>query len=94
MTRVKGVRPTIVYSILILFIQTVSFEIIQEITKKAGEKWNSMTDEDKAPYVAKAQATRLKWEKELQIYKHELKIGVSLRHFFTLKILSHRKSYR
>ena len=72
-----GVRPTIVYSILILFIQTVSFEIIQEITKKAGEKWNSMTDEDKAPYVAKAQATRLKWEKELQIYKHELKIGVS-----------------
>ena len=74
----RGVRPTIVYSILILFIQTVSFEIIQEITKKAGEKWNSMTDEDKAPYVAKAQATRLKWEKELQIYKHELKIGVSL----------------
>ena len=35
-----------------------------------------MTDEDKAPYVAQAQATRLKWEKELQIYKHELKIGV------------------
>ena len=79
MARVKGVRPTIVYSILILFIQTVSFEIIQEITKKAGEKWNSMTDEDKAPYVAKAQATRLKWEKELQIYKHELKIGVSFK---------------
>ena len=37
-----------------------------------------MTDEDKAPYVAKAQETRLKWEKELQIYKHELKNGVSL----------------
>ena len=36
-----------------------------------------MTDEDKAPYVAKAQETRLKWEKELQIYKHELKNGVS-----------------
>ena len=35
-----------------------------------------MTDEDKAPYVAKAQETRLKWEKELQIYKHELKNGV------------------
>ena len=37
-----------------------------------------MTDEDKAPYVAKAQETRLKWEKELQIYKHELKNGVRI----------------
>ena len=40
-----------------------------------------MTDEDKAPYVAKAQETRLKWEKELQIYKHELKNGVSPQDF-------------
>ena len=40
-----------------------------------------MTDEDKAPYVAKAQETRLKWEKELQIYKHELKNGVSWKWF-------------
>ena len=47
-----------------------------------------MTDEDKAPYVAKAQATRLKWEKELQIYKHELKIGVSFStfHFIRYKL--------
>jgi len=35
-----------------------------------------MTEEDKAPYVAEAQETRLRWEKSLQIYKHELKIGV------------------
>ena len=35
-----------------------------------------MSEEEKAPYVAQAQETRLKWEKQLQIYKHELKIGV------------------
>ena len=43
-----------------------------------------MTEEDKAPYVAQAQETRLKWEKQLQIYKHELKIGV--RHKHTIQI--------
>ena len=46
-----------------------------------------MTDEDKAPYVAKAQETRLKWEKELQIYKHELKNGV--RDFLIVRKLAH-----
>ena len=41
-----------------------------------------MSEEEKAPYVAQAQETRLKWEKQLQIYKHELKIGVKhLIHF-------------
>ena len=57
-------------------IQRNLYLIRQEITKRAGEKWNSMSEEEKAPYVAQAQETRLKWEKQLQIYKHELKIGV------------------
>ena len=54
----------------------ITYQFLQEITKRAGEKWNSMSEEEKAPYVAQAQETRLKWEKQLQIYKHELKIGV------------------
>jgi len=48
----------------------------KEITKRAGSKWNSMSEEEKAPYVAKALKTRVKWEKQLQIYKNEIKNGV------------------
>ncbi|CBY06802.1 unnamed protein product [Oikopleura dioica] len=47
----------------------------KEITKRAGSKWNSMSEEEKAPYVAKALETRVKWEKQLQIYKNEIKNG-------------------
>ncbi|CAG5107389.1 Oidioi.mRNA.OKI2018_I69.chr1.g3296.t1.cds [Oikopleura dioica] len=47
----------------------------KEITKRAGSKWNSMTEDEKAPYVAKALENRVKWEKQLQIYKNEIKNG-------------------
>jgi hypothetical protein len=35
-----------------------------------------MSEDEKAPYVAKALETRVKWEKQLQIYKNEIKNGV------------------
>ena len=44
----------------------------QEITKKAGEAWNSLSEEEKAPYYREAQVIRAKWERDLEIYKQNV----------------------
>jgi len=41
----------------------------KEITKKAGEAWNNLSDTDKTPYYRDAQVIRNKWEQDLEKYK-------------------------
>ena len=41
----------------------------QEITKKAGEAWNSLSEHEKTPYYKDAQVIRAKWERDLENYK-------------------------
>lgn len=41
----------------------------KEITKKAGEAWNALTDVEKTPYYRDAQVIRNKWEQDLEVYK-------------------------
>ena len=43
--------------------------IQKEITKKAGEAWNNLSDTDKTPYYRDAQVIRNKWEQDLEKYK-------------------------
>lgn len=44
----------------------------QEITKKAGERWNSLSDQEKTPYYRNAQVERAKWELDLEAYKQSV----------------------
>ena len=41
----------------------------KEITKKAGAKWNSLSEEEKSPYVIAAHDKRIIWEAALKEYK-------------------------
>lgn len=43
--------------------------MFQEITKKAGSSWNSLSDQEKTPYYRNAQVERAKWEVNLEAYK-------------------------
>lgn len=45
----------------------------KEITKKAGERWNSLSDQEKTPYYRNAQVERAKWELSLEAYKQSRK---------------------
>nr|NP_001071792.1 transcription factor protein [Ciona intestinalis]BAE06615.1 transcription factor protein [Ciona intestinalis] len=47
----------------------------KEITKKAGEAWNSLSDAEKTPYYRSAQLVRAKWEQDLEAYKQSVKCG-------------------
>ena len=46
--------------------------IMQEITKKAGEAWNNLSDQEKTPYYRSAQVIRAKWEQDLEVYKQQV----------------------
>ena len=41
---------------------------VSAVGKAAGQKWKSMTEADKAPYVAKAEKRKADYEKELKAY--------------------------
>ncbi|CAF2067668.1 unnamed protein product [Brassica napus] len=47
------------------------------VGKAAGAKWKSMTDEDKAPYVAKAESKKTEYTKTMQKYNMKLANGTS-----------------
>ncbi|CAF2146807.1 unnamed protein product [Brassica rapa] len=47
------------------------------VGKAAGAKWKSMTDEDKAPYVAKAETKKTEYTKTMQKYNMKLANGTS-----------------
>lgn len=47
----------------------------KEITKKAGEAWNNLSDAEKTPYYRSAQVIRAKWEQDLEVYKQQVKNG-------------------
>lgn len=41
---------------------------ISAVGKAGGEKWKSMSDAEKAPYIAKANAKKVQYEKSLKAY--------------------------
>ncbi|KAL5582121.1 hypothetical protein UlMin_014563 [Ulmus minor] len=41
---------------------------VSAVGKAAGEKWKSMSDADKAPYVAKAVKRKADYEKDMKAY--------------------------
>ncbi|KAF8101524.1 hypothetical protein N665_0204s0021 [Sinapis alba] len=47
------------------------------VGKAAGAKWKSMTTEDKAPYVAKAETKKTEYAKTMQKYNMKLANGTS-----------------
>lgn len=42
---------------------------VAEVATKAGELWGKMNDKDKAPYVAKAEKDKARYQKEMAKYK-------------------------
>ena len=44
---------------------------IAEISKVLGAKWRGMSDAEKAPYEKKAQADKIRYEKEMKTFKRE-----------------------
>ncbi|KAF3485934.1 hypothetical protein F2Q69_00057929 [Brassica cretica] len=51
--------------------------MIKMVGKAAGAKWKSMTVEDKAPYVAKAETKKTEYAKTMQKYNMKLANGTS-----------------
>ncbi|KAM6543506.1 hypothetical protein CsatB_007953 [Cannabis sativa] len=41
---------------------------VSAVGKAAGEKWKSMTEADKAPFVAKAEKRKIEYEKNMKAY--------------------------
>ncbi|KAJ4714052.1 High mobility group B protein 2 [Melia azedarach] len=50
---------------------------VAAVGKAAGEKWKAMTDDDKAPYVAKAEKRKSDYNKVMQDYNKKLADGVN-----------------
>ena len=48
---------------------------VAAISKAGGDKWRSMSDADKAPFVAKAEQRKKDYEKNMQIYNKKLAGG-------------------
>ncbi|XP_051114756.1 HMG1/2-like protein [Andrographis paniculata] len=48
---------------------------VAAVGKAGGEKWKSMSDEEKAPYIAKADKRKSEYEKNLQAYNKKLADG-------------------
>ncbi|XP_010539785.1 PREDICTED: high mobility group B protein 2-like [Tarenaya hassleriana] len=44
---------------------------VAAVGKAAGEKWKSMSEEDKAPYVAKAEKRKQEYEKNMKAYNRK-----------------------
>jgi hypothetical protein len=43
----------------------------KEVTKQLGADWHSMSDEERKPYVAHAEADKARWLKEKETYDLE-----------------------
>ncbi|KAM7523967.1 hypothetical protein LguiA_013869 [Lonicera macranthoides] len=41
---------------------------VSVVGKAGGDKWKSMSEADKAPYVAKAEKRKVEYEKNMQVY--------------------------
>ncbi|CAE5986724.1 unnamed protein product [Arabidopsis arenosa] len=50
---------------------------VATVGKAAGARWKSMTEEDKAPYVAKAESRKTEYLKTMQQYNMKLANGTS-----------------
>ncbi|KAG7540251.1 High mobility group box domain superfamily [Arabidopsis thaliana x Arabidopsis arenosa] len=48
---------------------------VASVGKAAGKKWKSMTEEDKAPFVAKAKSKKTEYAATMQQYNMELANG-------------------
>ncbi|GAA0165349.1 hypothetical protein LIER_20779 [Lithospermum erythrorhizon] len=45
---------------------------VSAVGKAGGERWKSLTDEEKAPYIAKADKRKADYEKTIQAYNRKL----------------------
>ncbi|KAL1207197.1 High mobility group B protein 4 [Cardamine amara subsp. amara] len=50
---------------------------VATVGKAAGAKWKSMTEDDKAPYVAKAESRKTEYLKTMQQYNMKLASGTN-----------------
>lgn len=50
---------------------------VAAVGKAAGEKWKSMSDDEKAPFVAKAEKRKSDYNKNMQDYNKQLADGVN-----------------
>ncbi|KAL5567103.1 hypothetical protein UlMin_030267 [Ulmus minor] len=50
---------------------------VSAVGKAAGEKWKSMSDADKAPYVAKAVKRKADYEKDMKAYNKKQAEGAA-----------------
>ncbi|KAI8549290.1 hypothetical protein RHMOL_Rhmol06G0014200 [Rhododendron molle] len=48
-----------------------------KVAKAGGAKWKSMTEADKAPYVAKADKRKTDYEKNMEAYNKKLAQGTN-----------------
>ncbi|XP_010530997.1 PREDICTED: high mobility group B protein 4-like [Tarenaya hassleriana] len=48
---------------------------VAAVGKAAGDKWKSMSEEDKAPYVSKAESKKSEYVKNMQQYNKKLADG-------------------
>ncbi|KAL5556345.1 hypothetical protein UlMin_038581 [Ulmus minor] len=52
-------------------------KVVSVVGKAAGEKWKSMSDADKAPYVAKAVKRKADYEKDMKAYNKKQAEGAA-----------------
>ncbi|XAR61533.1 hypothetical protein NMG60_11015985 [Bertholletia excelsa] len=50
---------------------------VAAVGKAGGDKWKSMSEAEKAPYVAKAEKRKKEYEKKMDIYKKNLARGAN-----------------
>ncbi|KAL2499184.1 High mobility group B protein 3 [Abeliophyllum distichum] len=50
---------------------------VAAVGKAGGDKWKSLTDAEKAPYVAKAEKRKVEYEKTLQDYNKKMSEGAA-----------------
>ncbi|CAN8292207.1 unnamed protein product [Cochlearia groenlandica] len=48
---------------------------VATVGKAAGDKWKSLSDSEKAPYVAKAEKRKVDYEKNMKAYNKKLEEG-------------------
>ncbi|KAL5572432.1 hypothetical protein UlMin_022029 [Ulmus minor] len=53
-------------------------KVVSAVGKVAGEKWKSMSDADKAPYVAKAVKRKADYEKDMKAYNKKQAEGATV----------------
>ncbi|XP_038896795.1 HMG1/2-like protein isoform X1 [Benincasa hispida] len=50
---------------------------VSAVGKAAGQKWKSMTDAEKAPYIAKADKRKIEYEKNMKAYNKKQASGAN-----------------